>query len=111
VGEPLLWLAIGLSGLGTYLWRGLGVLFSGRMRTDSAVFTWVGCVAYAMVFGLATRIVIFPSGLLAETEMWQRLAACAVAMAVYFGVARNLLLGGLTGVAAFALLLGLERMG
>ena len=44
-------------GLGTYLWRGLGLLISGRLRMDSAFFAWAGCVAYAMIAGLTARII------------------------------------------------------
>src|SRR5690606_17161719 len=32
-------------GLATYVWRGLGVLLSGRFSADGEFFTWAGCVA------------------------------------------------------------------
>jgi branched-subunit amino acid transport protein len=84
-------------GAATYLWRGLGVLLSGRVDAASEVFTWVGCVAYAMIASLIARIVFLPSGTLAATLLPERLLACAVALAVYYAGRRNLLLGILAG--------------
>ncbi|MCC6531272.1 MAG: AzlD domain-containing protein [Burkholderiales bacterium] len=98
-----LWGVIVICAVATYLWRGLGVMFSERIRPDSAVFAWVGCVAYAIILGLTTRIVLMPSGALAETMLSHRLLACAVGLIVYFASRRNLLLGTLSGVSAFAI--------
>jgi branched-subunit amino acid transport protein len=84
-------------GAATFVWRGLGVLLSGRVRADSEVFTWVGCVAYAMVASLIARMVFLPGGTLTATLLPERLLACAVALAVYYAGRRNLLLGMLAG--------------
>jgi branched-subunit amino acid transport protein len=87
-------------GAATYMWRGLGVLLSGRVRADSELFTWVGCVAYAMVASLIARMVFLPSGTLTATLLPERLLACAVALAVYYAGRRNLFLGMLAGFVA-----------
>ena len=92
-------------GAATYLWRGLGVLLSGRVRADSEVFTWVGCVAYAMVASLMARLVLLPEGTLAETPLYGRLAACAAALVVYYSFRRNLFLGIVSG---FVVIVALE---
>lgn len=97
-------------GLGTYLWRGLGVALSGRLKADSELFQWISCVAYAMIAALVSRIVILPSGMLAHSALPERLVACAAALAVYFATRRNLFLGVGTGVLlliAFGYLRGL----
>jgi branched-subunit amino acid transport protein len=80
-------------GLATYLWRGLGVLLSGRISANGEFFTWAGCVAYAMIAGLTVRILLLPTGSLADTPLWTRLLGCAVALAAYFLWRRNLLIG------------------
>jgi len=98
-----LWLLIVLCGLATYFWRALGVIFSGRLRTDSPWLEWVGCVAYAMIAGLTVRIILMPSGGLAQTFLADRLLACGVALVAYFATRRNLFVGSLVGVAAFSL--------
>jgi branched-subunit amino acid transport protein len=95
-------------GLATYLWRGLGVLLSGRIAANGEFFNWAACVAYAMIAGLTARILLMPSGSLAEAPLWARLLACAAALAGYFLLRRNLLLGIVAGFLALvgALLLG-----
>lgn len=92
------------AGLGTYFWRAMGVVLSGRIRTDGALFQWVGCVAYAMIAGLAVRILLLPTGTLAAAPLPDRIGACALAFAVYVASRRNLFLGVGTGFAAITLL-------
>lgn len=98
-----LWVLVALCGAGTYLWRALGVTFSGGARLDSEIFAWAGCVAYAMIAGLVVRILLLPTGSLADTALTHRLIACAAALAVYYAVRRNLLFGVATG---FVVLVG-----
>ncbi|MDB5928135.1 MAG: hypothetical protein JWN13_7071 [Betaproteobacteria bacterium] len=88
------------SAIGTYVWRGLGVLLSGRIRVNSELFNWVACVAYAMVAGLISRILLIPSGMLVQTLLIERLGACVLALIAYYVSRRNLLVGVGVGVAA-----------
>jgi branched-subunit amino acid transport protein len=96
-----LWLLLLACGAATYLWRGLGVLLSGRINPQSAMFEWVSCVAYALVAGLIARIIVMPSGLLAQTALMDRLLACAVAFIAYRLVRRNMFVGLVCGVVFF----------
>lgn len=86
-------------GAATYMWRGLGVLLSGRVRVESEIFAWVGCVAYAMVAALISGMVFAPAGTLATTTLTERLLACAAALAVYYWRRRNLFIGIVAGFA------------
>lgn len=95
-----LWLLVVAAAAGTYLWRGLGVLLSGRIRVGSELFAWVTCVAYAMVAGLIARIIVMPSGLLAHSALADRLIACALALAAFYATRKNLFVGVIAGVAA-----------
>lgn len=94
-------LAIAACGFATWLWRGLGVLLSGRLDPKSAMFEWVSCVAYALVAGLIARIIVAPSGLLAETALADRLLACAAALLAYHLARRNMFAGMVSGLAVF----------
>ena len=96
-------------GLGTYLWRGLGMLISGKVRMDSEFFAWAGCVAYAMIAGLTARIILLPTGTLAATSLAERLVACALALVVYFMFRRNLFVGIATGFVALVALTSVGR--
>lgn len=94
-------LAIAACGFATWLWRGFGVLLSGRLDPQSAMFEWVSCVAYALVAGLIARIIVAPSGLLAETALADRLLACAAALLAYHLARRNMFAGMVCGLAVF----------
>jgi branched-subunit amino acid transport protein len=96
-----LWLLMLACGAATYLWRGLGVLLSGRLNPQSAIFEWVSCVAYALVAGLIARIIVAPSGLLAQTALTDRLLTCVVAFVAYRLARRNMFVGLLCGVVFF----------
>lgn len=103
-------LIVAICGATTYLWRALGVVVSGRVRTDSAVFTWVGCVAWAMIAGLTMRILLMPAGVLAETTFLERAIGCAVALLCYFVLSRrNLFLGVGSAFATMIVLTLLHR--
>lgn len=96
-----IWLLVLACGAVTYLWRGLGVLLSGRLNPQSAMFEWISCVAYALIAGLIARIIVAPSGLLAQTALPDRLLACAVAFIAYRLARRNMFIGLLCGVVFF----------
>lgn len=90
-------------GAATYMWRGLGVLLSGRVRVESEIFAWVGCVAYAMVAALIGSMVFVPAGTLATTTLSERLIACAAALAAYYAWRRNLFIGIVAGFAVIVI--------
>jgi branched-subunit amino acid transport protein len=93
-----------LCALGTYAWRGLGVLLSGRISIHGDLFTWVTCVTYSMIAGLVMRIIMMPSGLLATSLAWHRLLACLLGLAAYYVFRRNLLLAVGVGAASLIVL-------
>ena len=93
-----LWLLVLASVAATYVWRGLGVVFSGRIRVESELFNWVACVAYAMIAGLIMRVIVMPTGLLAQSFLTDRLFACALALVAFYASRRNLFVGVITGM-------------
>ena len=103
-----LWLLVVAASAATYAWRGLGVLLSGRIRVESELFDWVACVAYAMIAGLIARVIVMPSGLLAETLLAERVAACVLALAAFYLSRRNLFVGVITGMLILMTLYGLR---
>ena len=96
-------------GLGTYLWRGLGVTLSARIRPESELFAWIGCVAYAMLAGLISRVILMPSGSLEDTALWQRLAATGFALVAYLlFTKKNLFVGVIASATAMYVVLRLS---
>lgn len=99
------WILLAACGIATYLWRGPGVLMSARMNPHGEVFTWVACVAYAIIAGVVSRMLLMPTGALAETALAERAIGSAAALAAYFWITkRNLLVGVATGALALWLL-------
>lgn len=105
------WVALALAVLATFIWRFAGVLVAGRIQPDSAVFDWVSAVAYAMVSGLMVRIVLFPTGSIAETPLEDRALGLIVAVAVWYWRKKSLFPGLCAGVGTFAALLLLRQSG
>ena len=100
-----LWLLLALCGLATYLWRGPGVLLSAGIDPRSEAFTWISCVAYAIIAGVVSRMLVMPSGALAETTALERVLGSAAALGAYYWLTRrNLLVGVAAGAAALWLL-------
>lgn len=100
-----LWLLLALCGLATYLWRGPGVLISSAMEPRGTAFTWVACVAYAIIAGLVSRMLLMPTGALAETTLVERAAGSAAALLAYFWLTkRNLFVGVSAGAVTLWLL-------
>ena len=100
-----LWLLLALCGLATYLWRGPGVLLSAGIDPRSEAFTWVSCVAYAIIAGVVSRMLVMPTGALAETTALERALGSAAALGAYYWLTRrNLLVGVAAGAAALWLL-------
>jgi len=71
---------------------------------DNPIVQWVSCVAYAMLAGLISRLILLPAGPLAETARVDWVAAAVLALAIFFLTRRNLLLGAAAGVGALVLL-------
>jgi branched-subunit amino acid transport protein len=76
------WAILIMAVLGTYLWRALGVLLSGKMDQEGAFFRWLTCVTYAMVASLVVRIIVLPVGLVAQLPLSYRLVATGAALVV-----------------------------
>lgn len=79
--------------LATQMWRWLGVALAGRIAPGGPVFEWAGCVAYALLATLITRLIVAPTGQLGEIALAYRLLAAAVALVIYFALRRNVLAG------------------
>ncbi len=104
MNEIGLWLLLILAIAATYVWRGLGVVISGRINPEGEAFRIVSCVAYALLAGLISRMIVLPTGALAETPVFDRVFSAIVGIGVFFLFKRNVLLGTFGGVAIFFVL-------
>ena len=95
------WVLLGLAIAATYFWRGLGATIAARIDPESGLFQWIACVAYGLLAGLISRIVVMPVGLLAETETLDRLVATACGFALFYAFRRNVGVGTLSAAGVF----------
>jgi branched-subunit amino acid transport protein len=91
-------------GVGSYIWRGLGVWVADRVDVDSDWFRWITCVAFAMIAGLVCRVIVLPVGELEHTLLIRRLAGVAVALVAFRLAKKSLLVGVLAGAATLPIL-------
>lgn len=102
-GDALVLLTLGAI-VGTYIWRGAGVMFAARVNSDGPIFQWVTFVSYAMLGGLIARMVILPIGPLMETSLLFRALAFAIGVGLFFVLGRRILPAVFIGVALFIIL-------
>ncbi|OAP46790.1 branched-chain amino acid transport [Sinorhizobium americanum] len=95
--------------LATDLWRWLGVLAGKRLRDESEALNWVRAVATALVAAVIAKLILYPTGVLAQSPLWLRLGAVVVG-AVAFFLARQRPAVGIAA-AIFTLASGLWWLG
>jgi branched-subunit amino acid transport protein len=85
--------------LPTEIWRWLAVVFARRIDEGSESLEFIRMVAVALLAGVVAKLVITPSGALAGTPLWVRLAALALPLAVLALGRQRLLLATVAGEA------------
>ncbi|MCH7550800.1 MAG: AzlD domain-containing protein [Proteobacteria bacterium] len=98
------WGILVLVSLATYLWRGGGVVIAQHIKPDGDLSQWFSCVAYGMLAGLISRILVLPVGILAETPLMDRLVALAAGFMMFFAFKRTMLPGMISAVSVFVVL-------
>ena len=105
------WVVLALCIAGTFVWRAFGVAVASRIDISGDLFQWFNCVAYAMLAGLITRVILLPSGTLAETPDFDRITAMAIGLIIYFIYKRNIFVGTGTAFLVFLSLSAARHFG
>ena len=85
-------LAIIATSIATYISRFTGALTSEKVSVKSNIFKWFNCVAYSTLAALLGRMIIFPAGVLAESEIIIRLIVFFICIAIFILSKKNLVL-------------------
>tara|TARA_B100000745_G_scaffold260420_1_gene184026 strand:+ start:304 stop:630 length:327 start_codon:yes stop_codon:yes gene_type:complete len=85
-------LAIVVTSLATFSSRFLGALTSEKVSVKSKVFQWFNCVAYSILAALLGRMIIFPAGVLADSDLIIRLIVLITCVAIFILTKKNLVL-------------------
>jgi len=85
-------LAIIVTSLATFISRFMGALTSEKVSVNSKIFQWFNCVAYSTLAALLGRMIIFPAGVLAESELFIRIAVLIICIIIFIVSKKNLVL-------------------
>ena len=85
-------LAIIATSIATFISRFMGALTSEKVSVKSNIFKWFNCVAYSTLAALLGRMIIFPAGVLAESEIIIRLIVFFICIAIFILSKKNLVL-------------------
>ena len=92
VSSEIIILAILATSIATYISRFMGALTSEKVSVKSKIFKWFNCVAYSTLAALLGRMIIFPAGVLAESEIIIRLIVFFICIAIFILSKKNLVL-------------------
>ena len=85
-------IAIIVTSLATFISRFMGALTSERVSVKSKIFLWFNCVAYSTLAALIGRMIIFPAGVLAESELIVRLIVMFTCVILFIMTKKNLVI-------------------
>ena len=85
-------LAIIATSVATFISRFMGALTSEKVSVKSKLFKWFNCVAYSTLAALLGRMIIFPAGVLAESDLVIRLIVLITCIALFVMTKKNLVI-------------------
>ncbi len=97
-------LAIIVTSAATFLSRFLGALTSEKVSVKSKVFQWFNCVAYSTLAALLGRMIIFPAGVLSDSDLIYRLIVLACCIFIFIISKKNLVIPTIFSVFLLAFL-------
>ena len=90
--------------LGTLLWRIIGVIIANHINADGNLFQWFSCVAYALLSGLITRLIVLPVGTLEGVAQIDRIVPLIIGFIVFFFYKRNIFAATITSFIIFLII-------
>ena len=94
-------LAIIATSLATFISRFMGALTSEKVSVKSKIFQWFNCVAYSTLAALLGRMIIFPAGVLSDSDLIYRLVVLGCCIFIFIKSKKNLVIP--TIISAFFL--------
>ena len=85
-------LEILVTSLATYISRFLGALTSEKIGETSKIYKWFNCVAYSTLAALLGRMIIFPAGVLAESDVIIRIVVVFICVIIFIISKKNLVI-------------------
>ena len=90
--SQLIIFAIIATSIATYISRFMGALTSEKVSVKSKIFKWFNCVAYSTLAALLGRMIIFPAGVLSDSELIIRILVLFICISIFIYTKKNLVL-------------------
>ncbi len=97
-------LAIIATSVATFISRFMGAITSEKVSVNSKIFQWFNCVAYSTLAALLGRMIIFPAGVLADSELIIRLIVLITCVALFIITKKNLVIPTIISAALLGVL-------
>ena len=81
-----------ITSLATFISRFMGALTSEKVSVKSKLFQWFNCVAYSTLAALLGRMIIFPAGVLADSDLIIRVIVLVTCVSIFILSKKNLVL-------------------
>ena len=92
VSGQIIILAIIATSVATFISRFMGAITSEKVSVNSKVFQWFNCVAYSTLAALLGRMIIFPAGVLADSDLIIRLVVLITCVTLFLVTKKNLVI-------------------
>jgi hypothetical protein len=79
--------------LASDIWRFIGVAIGGRLDEESEALVLARAIATALVAAVIGKLIVFPSGAVADTSVFVRIAAAGIGFAAYLAAGRRVIAG------------------
>ena len=90
--NQIILLAIIATSVATFISRFLGALTSERVDANSKIFDWFNLVAYSTLAALLGRMIVFPAGVLSDSDLIIRLIVLVSCVALFIMTKKNLVI-------------------
>ena len=92
VSSQIIIIAIIATSIATFISRFMGALTSEKVSVNSKIFQWFNCVAYSTLAALLGRMIIFPAGVLADSDLIIRLIVLITCIVLFVITKKNLVI-------------------
>ena len=90
--SQIILIAIIATSVATFISRFMGALTSEQVSVKSKIFQWFNCIAYSTLAALIGRMIVFPAGVLADSDLIIRLIVLITCVALFIMTKRNLVI-------------------
>tara|TARA_B100000945_G_scaffold297679_1_gene276937 strand:+ start:254 stop:580 length:327 start_codon:yes stop_codon:yes gene_type:complete len=90
--SQIILIAIIATSVATFISRFMGALTSEQVSVKSKIFQWFNCIAYSTLAALIGRMIVFPAGVLADSDLIIRLIVLITCVVLFIMTKKNLVI-------------------